>query len=235
LIGSFLNVVIYRLPRGESVVRPGSHCPSCGHSLKAWDLVPIFSYLCLGGRCGYCTDKISPLYPLVEMLTAVGFFLIYLEFGNTMQAATGCLFTMILIVTAFTDINEGIIPDKVTYPGIVMGILLSPFTLGLKSSALGAIVFATIFLVTALVSRGGMGGGDIKLAGVIGAFTGLTGAVQTLFISSFAGGLWALLLISRGKANRKTSIKFGPFLAVSGWLVWLYGGEILDLYRNFFI
>jgi leader peptidase (prepilin peptidase)/N-methyltransferase len=203
--------------------------------LKAWDLVPVLSYLFLGARCRYCRDKISPLYPIVEILTAVSFFLIYLEWGITLQAAIGFIFTIILIITAFTDINEGIIPDLITYPGIVIGLFLSLFSIGFKSSALGAIVFATIFLVTAIVSRGGMGGGDIKLAGVIGAFTGFTGAVQTLIISSVAGGIWALLLIILGKADRKTSIRFGPFLAVSAWLVWLYGGDILDIYLKYFV
>jgi leader peptidase (prepilin peptidase)/N-methyltransferase len=235
LLGSFFNVVIYRLPRQESVVWPGSHCTACGNSLKAWDLIPVLSYLWLGGRCRYCHDKISPRYPLVEILTAVTFLMVYLKWGISVEAGAGWIFTAILIITAFTDINEGIIPDIITYPSIIIGLCLSYYTIGFKSSALGAIVFAGIFLITAILSRGGMGGGDIKLAGVIGAFTGLEGAIMTLMISSLAGGLWAVLLLCRGKADRKTAIKFGPFLAASAWLVWLYGGKLLDLYWALFV
>jgi leader peptidase (prepilin peptidase)/N-methyltransferase len=234
LWGSFLNVIIYRLPRGESVVWPGSHCPVCGTSLKAWDLIPVLSYLWLGGRCKYCQARISLRYPLVEILTALSFLLVYLKWGISVEAGTGWIFSAILIITAFTDIDDGIIPDLVTYPGILIGLFLSPYTIGLKSSALGAIVFVGIFLGTALLSRGGMGGGDIKLAGVIGAFTGLAGVMMTLVISSLAGGLWAAVLLSRGKADRKTAIRFGPFLATSAWMVGLYGTEILDFYLGLF-
>ncbi len=235
LVGSLLNVVIYRLPRGESVVWPGSRCSACGTSLKFWDLIPVLSFLWLGGRCRYCKDRISHYYPLVEVLTSLCFLMVYFNGGISIKAGAGWIFTVILITTAFTDIDEGIIPDLVTYPGIVIGLFLSIFTIGFKSSALGAIVFATLLLIIALVSRGGMGGGDIKLAGVIGAFIGLSGSILTLFISSLAGGIWAVVLLSRGKADRKTALRFGPFLAVSAWLVWLYGEEILALYLGQFL
>jgi len=235
LFGSFLNVAIYRIPRRESVVWPGSHCPVCGSSLKALDLIPVLSYLCLGGRCRYCQSKISLRYPLIEILTAVSFLMVYVKWGISMNTLAGWIFTSILIIVSFTDINEGIIPDRVTYPGIIMGLCLSPFTLGIKSAALGSVAFAGIFLVTAVISRGGMGGGDIKLAGVIGAFLGLAGSITTLIISSLAGGVWALVLIFQRKANRKTAIRFGPFMAVSAWLVWLYGAQILDFYIGLFI
>lgn len=235
LLGSFLNVIIYRLPRGESVVWPGSHCPRCGSSLKAWDLIPVLSYLWLGGRCRSCKDRISLRYPLVEILTAVAFLLVYLKSGLSVQTGAGFIFTAILLVTAFTDIDEGIIPDLITYPGIVIGLFLSPYTLGLKTAGLGAIVFAGIFLVTALLSHGGMGGGDIKLAGVIGAFVGFTGSMMTLVFSSLAGGLWAVVLLWQGKADRKTAIRFGPFLAAAAWLVWMYGTRIYDFYLGLFI
>lgn len=234
LLGSFLNVVIYRLPRKESVVWPGSHCPSCEHCLKVWDLIPILSYIWLGGRCCYCNDRISPRYLLVEILTTITFLLVYLKMDLLVETGVGWIFTAILIITAFIDIDEGIIPDIITYPGIIIGLFLSPYTIGIKSSALGAIIFSGIFLSTAILSRGGMGGGDIKLAGVIGTFIGFGGSMMTLIIASLTGGLWAAILLWQGKADRKTAIRFGPFLSVAAWLVWLYGTEILDFYLRVF-
>ena len=235
IFGSFLNVAIYRIPRGESVVWPGSHCPVCGNNLKALDLIPVLSYLWLHGRCRYCQAKISHCYPLIELLTAVSFLMVYVKAGTLMATLAGWIFTSILIIVSFTDLNDGIIPDLITYPGIIIGLCLSPFTLGIKSAALGSVIFAGIFLGTAIISRGGMGGGDIKLAGVIGAFIGLTGSITTLIISSLAGGIWAASLLCQRKADRKTAVRFGPFMAVSAWLVWLYGEQILDFYMGLFI
>ena len=235
LIGSFLNVAIYRIPRRESVIWPGSHCPVCGSSLKAPDLVPVLSFIWLSGRCRYCQAKISLRYPLIELLTVASFVLVYVKWGISIETLAGWIFTSILIISAFTDLDEGIIPDLVTYPGVIIGLCLSPFTLGIKSAVLGSVVFAGIFLSTAIISRGGMGGGDIKLAGVIGAFVGLTGSIVTLIMSSLAGGVWAVILLCQRKADRRTAVRFGPFMAVSAWLVWLYGAQILNFYIGLFI
>jgi len=229
LIGSFLNVAIYRLPRQESLVWPGSHCPACGHRLVARDLIPIISYLWLGGRCRFCRRPISLRYILVEIGTVFSFGLIYQKWGLTIESGVGWVLTTILIICAITDLEEGIIPNRVTYPGMLAGLFLSPHTIGMEASVQGAVFFAGILLMAALISSGGMGGGDIKLAGVIGTFTGLTGAILTLFLSALGGSLWALLLIWQGKADHKTAIRFGPFLATAGWLVWTYEGEILAL------
>ncbi|MDD3364775.1 MAG: prepilin peptidase [Syntrophomonas sp.] len=234
LCGSFLNVAIYRLPRKESVLWPGSHCPACGQSLKAWDLIPIISYIWLGGRCRYCKERIRPRYPLVEILTAITFLLVFLKWGISVETGTGWIFTAMLTITAFTDLEEGIIPDLITYPGIIIGLLLCPYMIGIKSSVLGAIIFSGVFVGIAILSHGGMGGGDIKLAGVIGTFTGYGGSVLTLIIASLAGGIWAAILIWQGKADHKTAIKFGPFLSVAAWLVWMYEIEILDVYLRIF-
>jgi len=230
LIGSFLNLAIHRIPRTESLLWPGSHCPKCGHKLTARDLFPVLSYLTLGGRCRYCKQEISLRYPLVELLTAVSYILIYLKWGFSIEAVIGWLFSAFLIISAFTDIEEGIIPDKVTYPGIMVGLGLSFYSIGIKSSAIGSILFAGIFFLAALLSKGGIGGGDVKLAGVIGAFLGYPGAIITLFLSSWGGGLWAGVLLLLGKANRKTAIKYGPFLALAAWLVLMYGREMGDFY-----
>ena len=235
MIGSFLNVVIHRIPRKESVLWPGSHCPDCGHNLQAGDLIPVFSYIWLGGRCRYCGQRISLRYPLVELLTVLSFLLIFNKWGLTIAAGVGYIFTALLIITAFTDIEEGIIPDRITYPGIIMGLLLSFYTIGIRAAVIGLVLFGGILLGAALLSRGGMGGGDIKLAAVIGAFIGYEGSIITLFLASLMGGLWAVLLLLLGKANRKTAITFGPFLSMAAWLVWMYGKEIIDLYSGLFI
>lgn len=226
LIGSFINAVIYRLPRQESLVWPGSHCRACGHRLPAWDMIPVISYLWLRGKCRFCRRRISLRYLLVEIIIVFSFGLIYRKWGLTVESGVGWVLTSILTICAITDLEEGIIPNCITYPGILAGLLLSPLTIGIESSIQGAIFFAGILLMAALISSGGMGGGDIKLAGVIGAFTGLTGAILTLFLSALGGSLWAMLLIWQGKADCKTAIKFGPFLAAAAWLVWLYEWEI---------
>ena len=214
-IGSFLNVVIYRVPRQESVLWPGSHCPNCNHRLKARDLLPLLSFLRLKGRCRYCGQLISRRYPVVEIITALSCWLVYNQWGLSVETAVGFIFTAFLIVAAFIDIEHGIIPDRVTYPGMLTGLILSFYTIGLKSALLGLLVFAAILLGAAVVSRGGMGGGDVKLAGVIGAFLGYAGSILTLFIFSLLGGLWAAILLVQGKATRKTAIKFWPFFSVA--------------------
>jgi len=161
--------------------------------------------------------------------------LIYVKWGFSIESVIGGVFSALLIISAFTDIEEGIIPDLITYPGIIIGLGLSFYSIGIRSSVTGLILFAGIFLLAALLSKGGMGGGDIKLAGVIGAFLGYQGSIITLFLSSLGGALWAVGLLLRGKAHRKTAIKYGPFLALAAWLVWMYGREISDFYWRAFL
>lgn len=228
-------MVIYRLPRGESVVWPGSHCAACQHPLKALDLIPVLSYLLLKGQCRYCSQKISPRYPLVEIITALLFLLVHWNFAWTVQTLAGCIFTSVLVVVSFTDIEKGIIPDLITYPAAIVGLILSFYTIGIKEALLGALLFSAAFFIVALVSRGGMGGGDIKLAAVIGAFVGLPGIFLVFVISSLLGGFWAIRLLLQGKASRKTAIKFGPFLAVAAWLVWMYGLQMMTFYWGLFV
>lgn len=235
LLGSFLNVVIYRIPRRESVLWPGSHCPGCNHNLKALDLIPVLSYVGLGGRCRYCKKSISLRYPLVEIITAASGLMMYNRWGLTVLTLSGFIFTAILIITAFTDIEEGIIPDRITYPGMAIGLVLSFFTIGIQPALIGMLTFAGFLLGAALLSRGGMGGGDIKLAGLIGSFLGLSGSMLTLVLASVLGSIWAVYLLVLKKADRKTAIKFGPFLSISAWLVLMYGPAMIDLYLSLFI
>jgi leader peptidase (prepilin peptidase)/N-methyltransferase len=233
-IGSFLNVLIYRIPRGESVVWPGSHCVQCGQALKPLDLIPVLSYLFLRGRCRYCGAKISLRYPLVELLTAVSFYLVYLQYGLTVWTAAGCVLTALLMVVTFTDIDEGIIPDVITYPGMLAGLGFAFFTIGIKSALIGMIAFGVVFFLIALLSRGGMGGGDVKLVAVIGAFVGPMNALLVFILSSLAGGIWAIGLLLFRQAGRKTEIRFGPFLALAAYVVFLYGQQMLRFYLGLF-
>lgn len=230
ITGSFLNVVIYRLPAGESVVWPGSGCTVCGHALGARDLVPVFSWLWLKGRCRYCGERISVRYPIIEILNALAFLLVYFKWGISLFNASGWLLTCILIACAAIDWDKGIIPNRITYPGIILGLSLSYLTVGLPSAFLGALLFGGIFFLAAIISRGGMGGGDVKLALLIGAFTGLQGAALAFILTSLIGGVWAVYLLLSRKAGRKTAIRFGPFLAIGGWLAFVYGTEIINFY-----
>lgn len=228
LIGSFLNVIIFRLPRNESVVLPGSHCPCCGHGLRMTDMLPLLSYVWLGGRCRYCQATIAWRYPMVELLTAATFLTTYIANGMSFRTLVGWTFTSILIIAAFTDIETGLIPNRITYPGILIGFLISVFTLGYGNALGGLVIFAGTFLGIAILCKGGLGGGDVKLAGMIGVFLGWQGSITTFAVSSLTGGLWAVLLLASGRANRKSKIKFGPFLAASAWVVWIMGSGLID-------
>lgn len=159
IIGSFLNVMIYRLPRGESLLGPRSHCPVCEHPLSIIDLIPLLGYLFRRGRCAYCSEPISLRYPLVELLTAILFVNIHWYFAWTVHTLAGLIFTSILLVAAFTDIETGIIPDFITYPALVAGLVLSCFTIGFQDSFVGALILGGVFLIVALISRrNGWGG-----------------------------------------------------------------------------
>lgn len=230
LIGSFLNVLIFRLPRRESVATPRSYCPQCGQPLRILDLVPLLSYIGLRGKCRYCREGIKLQYPLVEVLTMLLFILIYDKWGMSFHLMEGCIFTALLLTASFTDLNEGIIPDRLTYPGILSGFILAWFSVGLGNAFLGAVVFGGALSFISVLYHGGMGGGDIKLAAMIGAFTGWQGALMVFVFSSILAVIWVLPLCLQGKASRKTRIKFGPFLAIAAWVVWMYGNEIMVFY-----
>ncbi|MEQ8175496.1 MAG: prepilin peptidase [Syntrophomonadaceae bacterium] len=230
LIGSFTNVLIYRLPRGESVVWPGSYCSTCQKRLRAMDLFPVLSFLYLKGRCRYCRASISPQYPLVEVLSGAGYWLVYRYYGLSLEALAGCLLVTILLCAAFTDLQTGLIPDRLTYPAILIGLALAWFTIGLKTALLGSLGFAVFFFAVAVASKGGMGGGDIKLAGAIGAFLGWQGALVTFVLASVLGGLAAGCLLACGKVDRKAAIRFGPYLALGAFMALIWGKQIIAFY-----
>lgn len=230
LFGSFANVLIDRIPAGESIVTPPSRCPRCRHRLGILDLVPVLSWLFLRGKCRYCRGRISLRYPLVELLTAALFTGVFLCWGVSASTLAGCILVIILVSAAFIDLDEGIIPDVITIPGAILGLAVSFLTIGFLPALWGMLVFGGVLLLVAVVSNGGMGGGDVKLAAVIGAFTGLPGAVITLLLSSFLGAIFGITLIIMGRAGRKTPVKFGPFLAVAAYTAYLFSDEIVAWY-----
>ncbi|WP_242868875.1 prepilin peptidase [Desulfotomaculum copahuensis] len=234
--GSFLNVCIHRLPRGESVVFPPSRCPHCGQRLAARDLVPLFSYLWLKGRCRYCGSGISPRYPLVEALTGVLFAVLYMRFGLNLLLFKYLFLTSVLIVLSFIDLEHYLIPDRIIIFALAGGVIINLFTRDLTflSVLLGLAAPAAFLLLLAVASRGGMGGGDIKLAAVTGLFLGWPLGLLAVFLGCLLGGLvGAVLLLSRIK-GRKDAIPFGPFLACGAITTILGGQQILNWYLGNF-
>ena len=232
IVGSFLNVVIHRLPRGESVVRPRSRCPACQVEVSARDNLPILSWLLLRGRCRNCGDQISARYPLVELLTAVVFAALALARGVDRDLILELPFAALLIAVAAIDLEHRRVPNVLTGPGAVWAVAaaaaLRPAELPELLIAGGA-AFAAL-LVAALAYPGGMGMGDVKLAGVMGLFLGRDVA-PALFAAFLAGALVGLAIIARqGRAARKTAVPFAPFLALGGLVGLLAGPELVDAY-----
>ena len=237
VLGSFLNVVIWRLPRGESLVSPASRCPSCGAPVKPYDNIPILSWLLLRGRCRNCGARISARYPLVELLTAVLMALVPIFLGADEDVWIGFALVLILVPLTFIDLDHRILPNKITYPSVVVAIaLVAVFeTDDLPEHLIaGAAAFLFLFAAAWFYPKG-MGVGDVKLAGVMGLFLGRNVA-PALLVAFLLGTLVGLVVMARkGVAQgRKTAIPFGPFLA-AGALVGLYvGDEIVDWYLDSF-
>lgn len=239
LIGSFLNVCIFRIPRNMSIVFPSSRCPSCGIPVKAIDNVPLLSYVFLRGRCRYCREGISLRYPLVEALNAVLYACLLWRFGLSWAFMFYCVFVSSLIVITFIDLDFQIIPDRITLGGIPIGLMAGslflpdPFMraslLGFKASIAGFIAGGGFFYLVAVLSRGGMGGGDIKMMAMVGSILGWKGVFLTTLAGSLTGSVvGGFLMIFKGQ-GRKTKIPFGPFLAF-GSLVSLFFGQELFLW-----
>ncbi len=235
LIGSFNNVVIYRLPRGESLVFPPSRCPTCGHRLRWWENVPLISFAILRGRCSACRSPISRRYPAVEALTAAAFLHAYLRHGVGWEGLSSAALASLLVPVVFIDLEHRIIPDRITLPGMALGLLLSfarAGTEGLKSAAYAALIAGGILWLVAVVSKGGMGGGDVKLAAMLGAFTDPARVLAGLFVGVVAGGMIGLALLVSGRKKRKDEIPFGPFLAPGGYVGAEWGHELVAWYLN---
>jgi len=232
IIGSFCNVVIHRLPQGASIVTPGSHCPSCKTPIRPRDNIPLVSYLLLRGRCRVCKEPISLRYPAVELLSGVLYVLLWLKFGLSIPLGGYAALTSTLLTVALIDYDHKIIPNTITLPGIVIGLGLSLWALPITplASLLGVLVGGAFFYLIALVSRGGMGGGDIKLIAMIGAFLGWQGAFFTIFSGALLGSLVGVTLMLLGKKGRKDKVPFGPFLSCGAILFLLCGEQLIHWY-----
>lgn len=232
IIGSFANVCIHRLPWQHSLVLPSSHCPNCQQGLRPWHNIPILSYVLLHGRCAYCQTTISWRYPFVEFLGGLLYIALYEHFGLSIQGLIFTLLATSLLIVSFIDLAYRIIPDVITLPGIIAGLLASTLitSVGLGSAVFGVVIGGGLFLLIAIVSRGGMGGGDIKLTAMIGAFLGWQGVFVTIFLAALSGAISGLFLIVVKKKGRKDALPFGPFLALGALLALFWGHEIVHWY-----
>lgn len=231
-IGSFLNVCVWRIPRKESIVTPPSHCPHCGKRLQPWDLIPVISYLLCAGKCRYCGQRISLQYLVMEVLTGLLFLLTYWQFGVGGEGYLMLLWVSALIVISGIDAKHRIIPDVITIPGMIVGLVAAIFSvhISLLDAVYGLLVGGGLFFLIAVITRGGMGGGDLKLMAFIGSFLGFKYALLTIFFGSAIGSIFGLTLILTKKAGLKSAIPYGPFLAAGGFIAALYGNEIIQWY-----
>ena len=241
-VGSFLNVVIGRLPAGRSIAYPGSTCPRCGNPIAWYDNLPVLSYLLLRARCRSCRNPISWRYPIVEIVCAVLFVMAYIRFGLTLQLASALALLAMLVAITGIDLDHQIIPDVLSLPGVMLGFLMSlaPGAIGWRASALGVLVGAGVFLViivasSAVLGQAGMGGGDVKLGAMLGAFLGWHLALLSILIAVLVGGLLAGALLATGLKGRKDPIPFGPFLALGGAISLFWGDAALDWYFAMFL
>jgi len=232
VLGSFLNVVIARLPERRSLWAPRSACPGCGAAIAWYDNVPLLSFVLLRGRCRACAMPIPWRYPLVEATTAALLALAWVEFGPTLEfVVAGALLTALIVITAI-DLRHQIIPDAITLPGIVAGVLANVATrhVSWAEVALGLALGGGVFFVIIVASRGGMGAGDMKLGAMLGAFLGWKIALFGLMVGVVVGGAWAVILIALGVRGRKDAIPFGPFLAVGGAAALFWGEGVVQWY-----
>ncbi|TMI74930.1 MAG: prepilin peptidase [Bacillati bacterium ANGP1] len=233
ILGSFLNVVIYRLPRNLSIVRPGSRCPHCQTPIRPQDNIPLVSFLVLRGRCRVCRAPIGWRYPLVEAVSGgllAGVWLRFAPGGAWIPLVAAALFSFMLVAVFFIDLDHQIVPNAITYPGIVAGLLLAIPQGRLVPSVVVAASAGALFLLIAVVSHGGMGGGDIKMAAMMGAFLSWPATAVALLLAFMIGATAGVLLIAVKRRSRKDPIPFGPSLAAGGVIAVFAGDAILRWY-----
>jgi leader peptidase (prepilin peptidase)/N-methyltransferase len=236
-VGSFLNVVIHRLPREESVVSPPSRCPGCGSRIAWYDNIPILSWLLLRGKCRTCQSPISGQYPLVELLNGLLTFFLFLRYGPTPGFLVLFLLCSSLVAITFIDLEHQIIPDVISLPGILVGFACSSLVTGIgwKDSLIGILVGGgSLFLVAwgyeLLTKKEGMGGGDIKLLAMLGAFFGWRAVLFIIFAASLIGSVVGITLMLVQKKDGKLAVPFGPFLAGGALLYIFFGPPIIRWY-----
>lgn len=238
-LGSFLNVVIARLPRGMSLLRPGLRCPECGHPIRPWHNVPLLGWLILRGRCADCRKRIPLRYPLVELGGgALVFAAVYLC-SSPLRSLAALWLLLALLAVLLIDWEHRIIPDEISLGGTALGLLLSPWTIGWKSALAGAAagalgLFLVAWLYQRLRGRAGMGMGDVKLAAMLGAFLGLSGIALTVLLASLVGSVLGLGIMAARKGTGTTALPFGSFLAPAAAITLLWGPRIWHWYAGFF-
>lgn len=243
-VGSFLNLCIDRLPRGGSIVSPPSHCDSCDSSLKPLDLVPVLSYLVLRGRCRYCGAVVPVRVLIVELASGAIYALMAWHYDLNLDLAIALIYASIFMVIFFIDLEHGLILNSVVFPAIAVAFVFSFFWSGYEeiwpdlgpgfvvSAMLGGAVGFAVLLMPYLISRGGMGAGDVKLAGLIGLANGFPLVLVALFVGIVAGGVFAVSLLISRIVGRKDAIPFGPFLAVGAVVAMVWGDCILNWYQT---
>lgn len=241
VVGSFVNVLVHRLPRGESVVSPGSHCPACGAPIRAFDNIPVVSWLLLAGKCRVCRAAINPRYPLIELANGVLWALVFLISREWPELFGGVFFASACVALAAIDAEFQILPDKITLTGVVLGLALSFFskTRGPGEAFLGAAVgggglFLIAFLYEKIAGHEGMGLGDVKMLAMIGAFLGAGGVLVSVLLGSLAGSLVGIAAMAAGRGDRKMRLPFGVFLAAGGLAAFFFGDALISRYRSLF-
>ncbi len=241
IIGSFLNVCIGRIPLGQSIVTPPSHCEACGARLRPKDLIPVISWITLKGKCRYCGAKVAARYAVVELLTGAVFAATLYRIGTSLMLLPMlCLFS-VLIVAAFIDMDHGIIPNGLILFGLIPGAFVAllslngPWYNGLLGMACGALPLLTINGISCLVlKKEGMGGGDMKLMGMAGLYLGWKLTLLSLLFGVWTGALAAAIMMAAKKWKRGMEIPFGPFLAAGAFFACLWGGQLLGWYISLF-
>ena len=238
VVGSFVNVLVHRLPRGESVVSPPSHCPSCGAPVRAYDNIPVLSWLLLRGRCRACRAPIAVRYPMLELANGILWTFVYLRARAGEELFGGLFFASACLALAAIDAEFQILPDKITLTGIAAGILLAflPGSRTPVSALVGAAVgggglFLIAFLYEKIAGQEGMGLGDVKMLAMIGAFLGASGVLVSILLASLAGSLVGIGAMALGRGDRKMRLPFGVFLAAGGVAAFFFGDILLARYR----
>jgi len=245
IFGSFATVAAHRIPRRENIVSGRSHCPHCGRMIRAWENVPVVSYVALRGRCAGCEARISPRYPLIELATGVLFGISAWRFGLSLTAVLYAAFFWVLVVLTVIDLDHKLLPNRVVYPafivgwiGIIIDALLTDSVAALARAALGAAVFGGLLFLIAFIVPAGMGMGDVKLAGVLGTFLGYLGGLSLvlagMFLSFVAGGVIGTIVMVVTGGSRKMQVPFGPFLAAGTVAAIVFGRRLVDSYLGMF-
>lgn len=241
-VGSFLNVVVARLPAGRSIVRPGSACPRCEKSIAWYDNIPVLSYALLGARCRACRAPISWRYPAIELMCGALFALAYLYFGSSPRLVAALILLAVLVAITWIDLDHQIIPDVLSLPSIGVGLLVSaaPGGIGWRDALAGTIVGGGLFVLIIVgsslaIGQPGMGVGDVKLGAMLGAFLGWKLVLLSILLSVLIGGPLAAILLASGRKARKDPVPFGPFLALGGMISLFWGEALLAWYFGQFL